>query len=137
MYFCNMCRGHKNGLCFREASQNKVWERQRPLVSLDLLLAPAKEEITNKCVVIFTPVLSLAMQKVEQGLKKTDVGSCSCMLYIFTLFGIDTARDSMREMERKMCFRRGKGPPYNEEFNQNGGGGGIFLCMPDFLPLSS
>lgn len=95
-----------NGLRFREAAQDKVWERQRPLASLDLPPALAKEEITSKCGVMFAPVLSLATQKVE----RTSVGSRSCLLYIFTLFGIDTVRDSMRETERN-AFQKRKGAP--------------------------
>lgn len=51
-----------------------MWERQRPLAWLDLLLAPDKEDIMNKCGVIFALVLGLAMQKVEQGLKEPMLG---------------------------------------------------------------
>ena len=58
---------HTDGLCCREAAQDKVWERQRPFTLLDLPFSLAKEEITNRCGVIFTPVLSLATQKVERG----------------------------------------------------------------------
>lgn len=59
----------QGGLCLREVQQDEVWERQMPSVLLDLPPALAKEEIMNKYVAAFTLVPSLAVQKVEEGLK--------------------------------------------------------------------
>lgn len=46
-----------------------------PLLSLDLPPALAKEEMMSKYVAIFTLVLSLAVQKVEEGLKEPVSGA--------------------------------------------------------------
>lgn len=107
-----MYRDHTNGLCCREVARDQVWERQRPLVSLDLLPALAKEEFAKTDVVIFALVLSLGTQKVEQGLKEPESGAVLAFL-IFSPCLVLT----QHETERKMGFRRGKGSPYNEEFN--------------------
>lgn len=61
----------------------------------------------------------------RRGAEGTSVRSCSCTLCIFTLFGTGTAWDGLRDS--KMHFRRGKGSPYNEEFNWNKCGEKIYF----------
>lgn len=130
--FCNAYRNHTNGLRFREAARDKVWERQRPLASLDLLLALAKEEITNKCVVIFSPVLGLATQKVEQGLKEPVSGAVlACFVFspclVLTQHGIAWERqreNRVSEEERGPHIMKS-----STEISGGGGWGGIFFSL--------
>lgn len=55
------------------------------------------------------------------------------MLCIFTLFGIGTAWNSMRETEKNTFQKRKGAPPYNEEFNRNKGGGVEIFLHARFL----
>lgn len=102
-------RHHTNGLYFREAAQDEVWERQRPSASLDLPLALAKEEITSKCGVIFAPVLSSATQKVEQGLNEAVSGAVLAG-FIFSPCLVLTQHRIAWEKE-KNAFQKRKGAP--------------------------
>lgn len=60
------------------------------------------------------------------------------MLCIFTLFGIDTARDGIRCRE-KWISEEERSPHIMKSSTgiSEGGRQKKFLCMPDFLPLSS
>lgn len=95
-------------------------------------LAPDKEEIMNKCDVIFALVLSLAMLKVEHGLREPISGAVLAR-FVFSPCLVLTQCGIVWERWREKCISEEERGPHimksSTEISEGGGKKIFFACQ--------